>query len=105
MLTDSDPEYHPRVDREALQALQAPLKQRYRDDSDAALITLEATATLDEGVSCSVQTGRAIAVAGLHPGDRRRRVSSVLWRHAARSACRLRRGHAASGRHIAWHLR
>jgi uncharacterized OsmC-like protein len=55
------------VDGEQLRALQAPLKQRYRDDSDAALITLEATASLGEGISCSVQTGRAIAVAGLHP--------------------------------------
>jgi uncharacterized OsmC-like protein len=55
------------VDGEELRALQAPLKQRYRDDSDAALVTLQATATLDQGISCSVQTGRAIAVAGLHP--------------------------------------
>jgi uncharacterized OsmC-like protein len=55
------------VDREGLRALQAPLKDRYKDEPDAALVTLAATATLGEGVSCSVQTGRAIAVAGLHP--------------------------------------
>ena len=50
-----------------LRALQAPLKDRYRDEPEAALITLSATGTLGEGVSCSVQTGRALAEAGLHP--------------------------------------
>jgi uncharacterized OsmC-like protein len=54
------------VDREALRALQDPLKQRYRDDPDAARLTLRANGTLDEGVTCSVQTGRALAQAGLH---------------------------------------
>jgi uncharacterized OsmC-like protein len=55
------------VDRDDLRALQAPLKERYKDEPEAALVTLAATATLGEGVSCSVQTARAIAVAGLHP--------------------------------------
>jgi uncharacterized OsmC-like protein len=55
------------MDREQLRAAQAPLKQRYRDEPGAALVTLTASATLDEGVSCSVQTGRAVAQAGLHP--------------------------------------
>jgi uncharacterized OsmC-like protein len=50
-----------------LRTLQAPLKERYREDPDAALVTLQATGDLDEGVTCSVRTGRAIAVAGLHP--------------------------------------
>ena len=50
-----------------LRTLQAPLKERYSTDPDAALVTLEATGTLGDGVSCSVQTGRAIAEAGLHP--------------------------------------
>jgi uncharacterized OsmC-like protein len=50
-----------------LRTLQAPLKDRYKDDPAAAEITLKATGTLDEGVSCSVETGRAIAQAGLHP--------------------------------------
>jgi uncharacterized OsmC-like protein len=53
--------------REELQALQAPLKERYATEADAARLTLSATGTLGEGVSCSVQTGRAIAQAGLHP--------------------------------------
>ena len=55
------------MDRDALRALQAPLKESYKQDPDQALITLKATGTLGEGVSCSVDTGRAIANAGLHP--------------------------------------
>ncbi len=55
------------MDREALRAVQAPLKERYRAEPAAARVTLTAGATLGEGVSCSVQTGRAIAEAGLHP--------------------------------------
>jgi uncharacterized OsmC-like protein len=55
------------MDREGLRELQDPLKQRYRDDPDAARLTLRASGTLDEGVTCSVDTGRAIAQAGLHP--------------------------------------
>jgi uncharacterized OsmC-like protein len=59
--------YDPGVDREQLRATQAPLKDRYRDQPQAALVTLAASGNLDDGVSCSVQTGRAIARAGLHP--------------------------------------
>jgi uncharacterized OsmC-like protein len=55
------------VDTDELRALQAPLKGRYRDDPAAAVVTLSARGTLDDGVSCSVETGRALAVAGLHP--------------------------------------
>ena len=50
-----------------LRALQAPLKERYREDPDAALVTLTATGTLDDEIACNVQTGRALATAGLHP--------------------------------------
>jgi uncharacterized OsmC-like protein len=57
------------VDGDELRTLQAPLKQRYRAEPGAALVTLAATGTLGEGVSCSVQTGRAIAQAGLHPAS------------------------------------
>ena len=53
---------------EELRALQAPLKSRCRDDPDAALITLKASGRVDdERIVCSVQTGRALAEAGLHP--------------------------------------
>jgi uncharacterized OsmC-like protein len=55
------------MDRDTLRALQAPLKDQYKTDPDAAVITLSATGNLGEGISCSVQTGRAIAEAGLHP--------------------------------------
>jgi uncharacterized OsmC-like protein len=55
------------VDRDELQTLQAPLKERYRAEPEAALVTLSASGSLGEGVSCSVQTGRALAEAGLHP--------------------------------------
>jgi uncharacterized OsmC-like protein len=55
------------MDRDELKALQAPIKQRYRDEPEAAMITLRAEGTLGEGVSCSVQTGQALVEAGLHP--------------------------------------
>ena len=54
------------MQREELRARQAPLKERYAAEPDAALVTLSATGTLGEGVTCSVDTGRAIAEAGLH---------------------------------------
>ena len=50
-----------------LRALQAPLKERYRATPAAALVTLRAEGRLGEGVSCSVETGRALVEAGLHP--------------------------------------
>jgi uncharacterized OsmC-like protein len=59
--------YPEAMDRDTLRALQAPLKSRYKETPDEALITLKADGTLGEGVSCSVDTGRAIAKAGLHP--------------------------------------
>jgi uncharacterized OsmC-like protein len=51
-----------------LRTLQSPLKQQYRDDPARALITLKASGTLDgDGISCRVETGRALVEAGLHP--------------------------------------
>jgi uncharacterized OsmC-like protein len=55
------------VERERLRAVQAPLKERYEEEPEAASVTLKAKGNLGEGVSCSVQTGRALAEAGLHP--------------------------------------
>ena len=55
------------MDRDTLRALQAPLKEQYKTDPDAALITLSAKGSLGDGISCSVETGRALAEAGLHP--------------------------------------
>ena len=56
------------MDATTLRATQAPLKDRYRTEPDAAIITLKAQGTLDDQhIACKVETGRAIAVAGLHP--------------------------------------
>ena len=54
---------------EELRAIQAPLKERYRADAESATVTLSARARLDEGITCSVDTGRALATAGLHPAS------------------------------------
>src|SRR6478752_10604707 len=50
-----------------IRELQAPLKARYKTTPEAAMITLKAAGRLGEGVTCNVETGRAIARAGLHP--------------------------------------
>lgn len=50
-----------------LKKLQAPLKERYQSDPNGALITLSATGKIGEGISCKVDTGRALVEAGLHP--------------------------------------
>jgi uncharacterized OsmC-like protein len=57
------------MDAEHLRRLQAPLKERYRSDPEAAIITLKARGRLgDENISCRVETGKALVEAGLHPG-------------------------------------
>ena len=56
------------MDSDGLRAVQEPLKDAYRQDPQQAVVTLRARGELgDEGISCSVDTGRALAVAGLHP--------------------------------------
>lgn len=56
------------MDAAELRAMQAPIKDRYRNDPNAGLITLKAKGTLDDtNIACKVETGRALAVAGLHP--------------------------------------
>jgi len=55
------------MDTGELRAIQAPLKERYREDAGAALVTLRAQGRLGEGVTCKVDTRDALAVAGLHP--------------------------------------
>ncbi len=56
------------MDAAELRAMQAPIKDKYKTDADAALITLKAKGTLDDqSIACKVETGRALAVAGLHP--------------------------------------
>jgi uncharacterized OsmC-like protein len=55
------------MDANGLKTVQAPLKARYREEPEAALITLRAAGAIGEGITCSVETGRALAKAGLHP--------------------------------------
>jgi uncharacterized OsmC-like protein len=55
------------MDADKLKALQAPIKDRYRQTPEAALITLRAEGEVGEGVTCSLQTGKALVEAGLHP--------------------------------------
>jgi uncharacterized OsmC-like protein len=56
------------MDKDALRALQAPIKDKYRTEPEAAVITLKAQGSIDEtAIACKVETGRALAVAGLHP--------------------------------------
>jgi uncharacterized OsmC-like protein len=56
------------MDAQALRAMQAPIKDRYKSDPQTAVITLKARGTLDDAnIACKVETGRALAVAGLHP--------------------------------------
>ena len=58
------------MDATALRALQAPIKDQYRTDPDAAVITLRASGELDDAhIACKVETGRALAIAGLHPAS------------------------------------
>ena len=59
--------YPKTMDSSQLKTIQSPLKQKYREDPQAALITLKAEAALSEGVTCSVDTGKALVEAGLHP--------------------------------------
>ena len=56
------------MDAAELRAMQAPIKERYKSDPAAAVITLKAKGSIEnEGIACKVETGRALAVAGRHP--------------------------------------
>ena len=90
------------MNADEMRAIQAPLKERYRADPKAALITLRASGSLDSAaIACKVETGRAIAAAGPASRDRRERGGALLRRHAARGAGRLRRRDAEGGRDVA----
>ncbi len=52
---------------EQLRTLQQPLKQRYKEDPEAALITLRAQGRIGEGITCKIETGKGLVEAGLHP--------------------------------------
>ncbi len=55
------------MNRDQLRQLQQPLKERYRSDPEAGVVTLRTEGSLGEGLTCSVETGRMLAQAGLHP--------------------------------------
>lgn len=55
------------MNADELRSIQAPLKDQYRQTPDAALVTLKAQGRLGEGISCKIETGKALVVAGLHP--------------------------------------
>jgi uncharacterized OsmC-like protein len=57
------------MDSAELRAVQQPLKDAYRENPGQAVVTLRALGRLDDAISCSVETGRALAVAGLHPAS------------------------------------
>src|SRR4051795_1765311 len=55
------------MNTEELKSLQAPLKEKYREQPQSAIVTLRAQGKIGEGISCKVETGRALVEAGLHP--------------------------------------
>ena len=55
------------MNSEELKNLQAPLKEKYREQPESAIITLKAQGKISEGISCKVETGKALVEAGLHP--------------------------------------
>jgi uncharacterized OsmC-like protein len=57
------------MDAQELRALQAPLKEKYKAEPDAAVVTLHAEGRIGEGIACRVDTGRALVEAGLHPAS------------------------------------
>jgi len=55
------------MDAQELKELQAPLKQKYKDQPQSAMVTLRARAKIGEGLTCNIETGKALVEAGLHP--------------------------------------
>jgi uncharacterized OsmC-like protein len=55
------------INAETLKALQAPLKDRYKQEPESALVTLKARSRISEGIACRIETGKALVEAGLHP--------------------------------------
>ena len=79
------------MDAAALRAMQAPIKERYKSAPEAALVTLKAKGALDAtNIACKVETGRALAVAGLHPATGGSTSSSGFGKNASISIGRQR---------------
>jgi hypothetical protein len=73
------------MNAEELKALQAPIKERYRKEPTAAVITLRAQGRIGEGIACRVDTGKALIEAGLHPPP-----AAAGCRHARATCCSRR---------------
>ena len=73
------------MNSEGLRATQAPIKELYKARPDAALITLKAEGRLGEGITCSVQTGKALVEAGLHPATGGTGLSACLGKPERRN--------------------
>ena len=82
------------MDANELRAIQAPIKERYKNNPSAAFITLKAKGGIDDAkIACKIETGRALAVASLHPATGRLRPRIMFGRHAAGSAGCVCQGH------------
>lgn len=91
------------MNAEELRFVQAPLKELYRRTPESALITLRAQGRIGEGVSCKIETGRALVVAGLHPatgGSGQAACSGDMLLEALGGLCR---GNAERSSHSARH--
>ena len=87
------------MDAAELKAMQAPLKEAYREDASRALITLQAKGSIDDqSIACKVETGRALAIAGLHPATGGSGMELCSGDMLLGGAGRLRRRDAESGR-------
>ena len=85
-----------------LKNLQAPLKEKYREQPESAIITLKAEGKIGEGISCKVETGKAIVEAGLHPatgGTGMLACSGDMLLEALGSLCRC---YATGSEHRYW---
>src|SRR5258706_15583793 len=66
------------MDSQTLKDMQAPLKQQYRERPESAVITLKASGAIGEGLTCRVETGKAMVEAGVHPATRGNGLSACL---------------------------
>ena len=96
------------MNADELRALQAPIKARYKDHPDAAVVTLHAEGRIGDGVTCKVDTGRALVEAGLHPatgGDGLSACSGDMLLEALAACAGVTRATSTSAARWAWTAR
>ena len=91
------------MNADELKKLQTPIKEKYREQPEAATITLKAQGNIGEGISCKVDTGKAIVEAGLHPATGGTGMLVCSGRYVARSIGCLRWCHTQRGGYCNWH--